>query len=619
MKNVTIIIPVYRGLDETRECILSVVDNLPVWAELLVINDCSPENELTEWLRVHAKEKQYHLSENEKNKGFVETVNKGMKLAKNNDVLLLNSDVEAPNSDWLDRIRTAAYSRDKLASITPFSNNATICSFPNFCDDNELFYGLDTTQLDSVFSSLELDNNLVEVPTGVGFCMYIKRDCLNSVGYFDHETFGKGYGEENDWCQRAHKAGWKNYHQLNVFAYHKGGVSFAEEGDPRKEKALELLQELHPNYTLDVQNFITNDPAKRARFLAILKILQNSTKKKILFVSHSLGGGVNQHLDELEEYYKERVNYLKLIPVENGKSISLSLSSAINHTVIFEIPSDYNKLIDLLRLISLDRIHFHHTMGLPARLFGLPNDLNLSYDITIHDYYLVNGNPTLTDLNGRFVGDDDTDRDKLCGQSYPIPTSAVEWRKGAEPLLIGAQRIIFPSLDVANRFNQVFANISEKTVVAYHPDTLLHDSCSENVKYQPNNSPKKVLVLGALSKEKGADLLESTAINSELEFHLLGYAYRPLEKVTTTGPYEISLVDKYIEDINPDYIWFPALWPETYSYTLSIALRHNCPIICPNIGAFPERVLNRDDSIICPWNMTSSDYVTFFFSIILVQ
>ncbi|MDN4629859.1 glycosyltransferase family 2 protein, partial [Erwinia sp. PsM31] len=72
----------------------------------------------------------------------------------------------------------------------------------------------------------------------------IRRVCLNQVGYFDVETFGRCYGEDNDWCQRADMLGWKNYHQLNVIAYHKGGVSFAGEQRPRKLKDMELLCEL---------------------------------------------------------------------------------------------------------------------------------------------------------------------------------------------------------------------------------------------------------------------------------------------------------------------------------------------------------------------------------------
>ncbi|WP_235033992.1 glycosyltransferase family 2 protein, partial [Pantoea sp. 18069] len=123
------IVPVYRGLADTQLCIESVLASgcRTPW-RLVVINDCSPEPEVTAWLRERAAgEDRILLLENAENLGFVGTVNRGMALSDSHDVLLLNSDTEVAN-DWLDRIRQAAYGDAKVASVTPFSNNATICS-----------------------------------------------------------------------------------------------------------------------------------------------------------------------------------------------------------------------------------------------------------------------------------------------------------------------------------------------------------------------------------------------------------------------------------------------------------------------------------------------------------
>ena len=40
--------------------------------------------------------------------------------------------------------------------------------------------------------------------------MSIRRDCLNEVGMFDEALFARGDGEENDFCLRAVKRGWRN-------------------------------------------------------------------------------------------------------------------------------------------------------------------------------------------------------------------------------------------------------------------------------------------------------------------------------------------------------------------------------------------------------------------------
>ena len=84
-----------------------------------------------------AKEKLFTLIENSKNLGFVGTANIGLSLHKDRDVILLNSDTEVYDG-WLDRMIAISKKDNNIATVTPFSNNATICSFPEFNQDNPL-------------------------------------------------------------------------------------------------------------------------------------------------------------------------------------------------------------------------------------------------------------------------------------------------------------------------------------------------------------------------------------------------------------------------------------------------------------------------------------------------
>jgi len=620
---VDVIVPVYGGKQESIECIESAVSTLPSWAQLIVINDASPEPELTEWLREQAINKEFLLIENDENLGFVATVNRGMKLHPQRDILLLNSDVEVAN-DWLQRIHDAAYSLDKVGSITPFSNNATICSFPKFCEDNALFMGLNVRQLDEHFSLLGKENNLIEIPTGVGFCMYIRRDCLDEVGYFDVETFGKGYGEENDWCQRAAKAGWPNFHQLNVFVYHKGGVSFADEQNTRKTRALELLTKLHPNYTKDVMDFIANDPAKKARSEILIRILASREITKILLVSHKMGGGVNTHVHELERFYDNEVIFFLLSPEDDGRSITLTLNISediSSEKFIIDVDNGYSTLIELLRFIGVGHVHFHHLMGVNEKILNIKNDLSCGYDITIHDYYLINANTSLTDKNGSFAGDTPRVRDKLCATNSHLPAgfTARQWRNKFITWLNGADRVIFPSADTKKRFMNSYPHLATPTVVAWHPDSEVAAPYPKVLFNYVAGKKLKVLVLGAISREKGALLLEEVATllkGKEIEFHLLGYAFRPLNSVITHGPYLNSELHHKLNMIEPHVMWYPALCPETYSYTLSAALECGVPIIVPNIGAFSERVCGRAFTRIVEWNIAAKEMSELFLSLI---
>src|SRR5439155_9965202 len=137
---------------------------------------------------------------NDRNLGFVQSVNRGMALHPDRDVVLLNSDTEVAN-DWLDRLARAAYSDANVATATPFSNNATICSYPFEGWTGGVPGMLGLAGLDRLFASTNA-GRLVDMPTAVGFCMCIRRACLDQVGLFDAARFGRGDGEENDFSLR---------------------------------------------------------------------------------------------------------------------------------------------------------------------------------------------------------------------------------------------------------------------------------------------------------------------------------------------------------------------------------------------------------------------------------
>ncbi len=620
MNSVDIVIPVYSGYRETRRCLESVIHTLdPTWARMVVINDCSPDPDITRFLRdLAGVNDAMVLLENPENLGFVATANRGMRHDARRDVLLLNSDVEVAG-DWLLRLRDAAYGNPAAGSITPFSNNATICSFPNCCEENRLLFGLSVAELDAAFAERYSPQDVVEVPTGVGFCMYMRRDCLDAVGYFDEDTFGRGYGEENDWCQRAEQAGWKNYQVANCFVYHEGGVSFGDEQNPRVEAALRLLDEKYPRYHATVTDYIARDPFRQKRVEVLFSLLARQAKPKIVAISHKLGGGAQQHVDELVALYGDDTVFLQITPDRDGQSVILSVFDdrhKLKDGLYFDVAADYGKLLNLLRELGVGRVHFHHTMGLHPRLWLLGDEIGCGHDLTVHDYFLVNGNPTLTDRNARYVREGSPDFDRRCEEHYPLPegVDGETWRRNQRLLVEGADRVIFPSRDCATRFQKFFR--VNHAVIAWHPDYLLSQPYPQPRWTYRTGSPLKVLVLGAISREKGADVLEQVAegmAGRGVEFHLLGYAYRALAgRVITHGPYDNREAFPLVESIAPDVVWFPALWPETYSYTLSIALHLGLPVVVPDIGAFRERVRGRSLSVVCPWDRTPQAWCDFW-------
>jgi GT2 family glycosyltransferase/2-polyprenyl-3-methyl-5-hydroxy-6-metoxy-1,4-benzoquinol methylase/glycosyltransferase involved in cell wall biosynthesis len=621
---VDVIVPVYRGLADTQLCIDSVLA-APVRCayRLIVINDCSPEPEVTQWLRTRAaQDSRITLLENAENLGFVGTVNRGMALSNANDVLLLNSDTEVAN-DWLDRIRAAAYGDQRIASVTPLSTNATICSYPRFCEDNPLPPGYDTQRLDALCAATN-PGVVVDVPTGVGFCMYIRRDSLSDVGLFDTEHFGKGYGEENDFCQRAAGKGWRNLHLLDTFVLHTGGVSFGDSKSPRERAAMETLAKLHPHYSRDVHAFVQADPARPYRLALDIARLTQAEVPLILAVLHNRGGGTERHVRELAQHLEGKAQYLTLMPAR-GDCVKLAMASAAEgFELTFRLSDQWGDLVQVLQALGVCHVHYHHLLGHGEQVRELPALLGVAYDFTAHDFYSYCTHISLTDSAGRYVPSETPGQCACCAGNMPAPLfgTVEQWRHANARWLTAARFVLAPSHDTAERI-AAFAPAARVLVV---PHTDMTDGLAADLapaaRPMDSQRPLKIAVLGALSVIKGADTLEAVALEAAkqgtpIEFHLLGYGYRHLQsqpkaRLTVHGAYKEEDLPGLLEWLQPDLVWFPALWPETYSYTLSAALQAGLPVAVPDIGAFAERVQGRPWSWVCAWEQTGKAWLEFF-------
>jgi GT2 family glycosyltransferase len=617
---VNVIVPVYRGVEETARCLDSVLAaGVPENVFVTVINDASPETGMLDLLNRYADRPRFTVLQNSVNLGFVATVNRGMRCHVDADVVLLNSDTQVPDG-WLERLQRCAHAAADVGTATPFSNNATICSYPKFCSDNEMPRGYGVNALDKLFRTANA-HQMVDIPTGVGFCMYIRRDCLQEVGLFDEERFGKGYGEENDFSMRAASKGWRNVLCADLFVYHAGSVSFLDERDERARHALELVVHDHPRFQALVHRHISEDPAKRFRHRVDLLRLGRHSKQVILLISHRLGGGVVRHEQELSRVFAGQIDFLRLTPGIDGQ-VQVSWHADVESLRLhFCLPTDWHALVDFLALARVARIHIHHLMDVPSLIGQLPTALNVPYDFTAHDYFSYCPRITLTNSINRYCGEPPEEVCVACLKSAPSHQRDIRaWRSQYNALLAAAERVFVPSHDTARRLASRFQLTN--MIVSPHADMRDKAHAVPASAALDSQEPLRIVVVGALSATKGADLLETVALLAKkkglpLQFHLIGYAWRKLltepdNVLTVSGPYQDDALADLLKAAKPHLIWFPALWPETYSYTLSAAILSGAPIVAPDLGAFPERLANRPWSWICPWDRTAVDWSNFF-------
>jgi GT2 family glycosyltransferase len=253
--------------------------------QFVVVDDASPDPVLRRDLQFLAERGLFRLVTNERNVGFVRSVNRAFQLDARRDVVLLNSDTRV-FGNWLDRLLRALHGAPSIGTVSPLSNAATILSYPMFLRDNHGQAGSDFAQLDRL--AMQLDFAPVELPTAVGFCMAIKRACLDDVGLFDAEAFGRGYGEENDFSRRALAKGWRHVAAANAFVWHRGGGSFGAAREARIEAAQRTLERLHPGYAGAVQQFIRTDPLRPVREALDAARIRADPRRKIMWLGRRL-------------------------------------------------------------------------------------------------------------------------------------------------------------------------------------------------------------------------------------------------------------------------------------------------------------------------------------------
>lgn len=257
-QQIDIIVPVYNGLEDLKKCVESVKNNTDLNRHrLILVDDKSSDSDILPYLK-SVESESIHVIESPVNEGFSASVNKGMKYS-DRDVILLNSDTIVTKG-WVEKMISCAYSRRAAATVTPLSNAATLCSVPEFLQDNPLPEGYTVEKMGELVERCSI-RRYPKITVAVGFCMYIKRDVLQKLGYFDAETFGKGYGEENDFCHRAEKRGYMHLMCDDTFIYHKGTASF--ESEEKKKLLLEherILGVRYPEYVQKNEQYCMKNP-----------------------------------------------------------------------------------------------------------------------------------------------------------------------------------------------------------------------------------------------------------------------------------------------------------------------------------------------------------------------
>lgn len=609
-----IIIPIYNGYDYLKQLLAQLLSHTHIQYHLILINDCSTDERIAVYLNQLKQLNILHIISiltNSENQGFIKTVNYGMSLTENH-FIILNTDTEVPTF-FANKILTPIIEDNLVASVTPFTNSGTICSFPDFCQDNEIFLGLDVDTIDKVFSDVDSTQHNIEIPTGVGFCMAINKLVYNQIGAFDADTFGMGYAEENDWCMRAKNAGYINIIASNCFVYHKHGGSFTTEQKQRylKNNYKQLLKK-HPNYASLVTKFVATDPLSDLRVIMMLKIITNENSVVCVFNTvHS--GGAKAYLAHLIVDYHA---ISKQIIVIEAKDFLAKVRLEVyvgNAKFEFQVAN----IFDLLKKLKLEEIMINHLLfnselaKVCAAIIDLKNILKAKLQIIIHDYFYICPSINLLSYDNKYCGVPEQILCNKCFKSFNNRSigseymslyknrfdSTATWRQIFMPLLASANTIVAPSKYVKDLYSRVYPGFVDKVIVRDHNLKYLA-TISNRLNYKPFGKDYiTIATIGDIKRHKGSNILKNMLkmkTNFDIRWLVIGDCDLPLKpnyrKLKIHKNYKVTELNELINKYKPDLFVVTSIWPETFCYTASEMMHFNLPVISFNIGAHAQRV-----------------------------
>lgn len=597
-----LIIPIYNGSNKLRNLLNSLSKNGWGSARLWLVDDASTDPAINDLLKEFTlKHPSAKIIKNNSNLGFIGSVNKAMDRTTGH-VVILNSDTIVPEN-WIQRLLTPIIEDPSIGSATPFTNAGQICSFPNLITDTELDVN-DVDRYDLAFSSMSLLNPPLPLPTGVGFCMALNRKAIDTIGGFD-EAFGKGYGEENDWCMRALYRGFRSVLVNNLFVYHAHGGSFA----PSEKNALlqrngRLRSKLHRRYNSIVEKFIALDPAHLIRAIAQFKI--NSSGAPIeLIIDHNLGGGANAYTrDQIKRGLANGKSYA--VYGENSRRAFLELHTPHSSSALNSLATD--QITPIINIIKPNQVTYNslvkskNPLKIVRDVHKARQNIKFKLLVLMHDFFPICPSYTLINNKGIYCGVPESI--KICTRCLPKtsdlhaafkPKNAIisEWREQWGLLLSDSDEVRCFSKSSATITQKAYPSIAKKITIVPH-------TCPTEISFKPkptNINTSKIAIIGGINYCKGLALLkeiEEIIHKNEiaLDFVIIGNT-DPKIKLRHTkilGKYNSNDLPEILERENVGVVFISSIWPETFSYVTAEAMAMDVPIYCLPLGAPAERI-----------------------------
>lgn len=598
---VIVVVPVHNAVPQVARLLERLRCGVGIEHRIVLIDDGSSDPRIAPMLAGFAARHpdRVRIETFEMNRGFVAAVNRGLDVAAGlgEHVIILNTDALPPNG-WAGRLIAPILEDPDIASVTPVSNNAEIASIPENGVHSEIGSNF-VDAIDAIAKTLGKEWRQVEIPTGIGFAMALNRRFLDRIGGFDH-AFGRGYGEEVDWCQRASEIGGKHVLATSLFIGHEGGASFGTtEKTERLAASAAIIRRRYPSYDGAVRDWAEAAPHAVQRMILTMPYLEaTAIRPTPIFLAHSLGGGAEIVLrHEIDLALAAGAPGVVVLRTGGATRWRLEVEGqGFRHACRV---AESETLARCLAPVRRRRVIYSCGAGardprdVPNMLATLSRSASSTLEVRLHDFFPITPSYCLLNSHGRYRGvpdADDTD------PAHNLPAIAGrkalplgEWRRLWRDVMVRAERITAYSATSAALLETAYPEASN--VVRVEPHEFATD---KPMALAPGG--KAIGVLGGINQAKGAEVLLGLAAelrksgNSRKMVIVGGLdpAYRLPRPHRVTGPYrrrDIARIAR-AHDIG---VWLiPSIWPETFSFATHEALATGLPVLTFALGAQAE-------------------------------
>jgi len=607
-----------------------VLRNTPDEVPIVVIDDASRDGDTLRYLQDIGIHSDLIVTFNDKNGGFVRAANRGIAYAVDfdTDPILLNSDTIVPPG-WVERLDEARRSSAKCCSVSPLSNECCQYSVPNQ-GSNELSKGVDVETMDRIVCETS-GCAFPVVPTSIGFCMLMTREAIAAVGVFDLK-WGKGYGEETDWCQRARAAGFECVLADNLFVYHEHRASFGKQSKSLRLAKQDLFVEQYPDFVgelaawnlLGVQRYHRTAIADRLR-----PRTQGGQKLRVLYVCHHWGevGGLEVFAKRLVETLASEIEITVLYPRASRKDWGDQLEDGVIHQDasgvmrivmsprlvqskvslgLFPFDFEAQHVEDFfqftVRALAPDVVHFQHLGGYGTfKLPEIARHEGAKVVLSIHDdFYLCPSYITAGWSCGRTVARDceqcracvSEHSDVLVEGTYDWGAMLEEREAKIQSMFETCHDIVFPSQSTDDRYHDAgTVCLKDNTRVIPHGVPRY-----PVIRTYRKTDKLRIAWVGGCLNEKGwaafAEVARRLATDERFEFSVLGEWHehadrRGLEHVRWHGRYEPKELPQLLQSVD---LAIPAVArKESFGLVVNECLAAGSPVLLPSVAAIVER------------------------------